>query len=430
MQPHNAAVVQHSRLVKRTPFYYGWTVLVVGAIGVIMTSPGQTYAISVFIDYFIADLGISRSLVSTLYTVGTLAASFAMPFVGRQIDRRGSRWMIGIVSLLLGLTCVYMGFIQGAVMLGLGFLTLRMLGQGALSLVSKNAINQWWVRRRGMAMGIAGMSAALLGSGGFPILINWLIPIFGWRVSYGLLGLLVMVTILPLGLIFIRNRPEDFGLQPDGEIDKAGTVQEAKPRRPLEENWTLHEAMRTSVFWLILAGSASMSALSTGLTFHIFSIFSDNGLSAAAAASVFLPIAATGAIVQLGGGILMDRVPVRLMLALSLFLQALLLVMATFLGSLQIAYLYGILAGVRGGLQLIVSNVVWAKYFGRLHLGSITGVVATVGVGSSALGPMPFGIARDLMGSYTPVLVAFATLPFVLAIATLFFVRPPQRNTN
>ena len=171
-----------------------------------------------------------------------------------------------------------------------------------------------------------------------------------------------------------------------------------------------------------------MSALSTGLTFHIFSIFKDSGLSSTVAASVFIPIAATGAFVQLGGGLLIDRVPVRVLLAISLFLQSIRLVMAPFLTSIPLAYTYGLLMGVRGGLQLIIGNVVWAKYYGRLHLGSITGVVATIGVASSALGPMPFGIARDLMGSYHVILISFAALPLILGFVTLLFVRPPHRK--
>ena len=292
--PHTHGIFK-SRLVSASPVYYGWVVLAVGALGVVLTSPGQTYAISVFIDHFITELGISRSLVSSLYTAGTLTASFALPFVGRQIDRRGPRFMIAVVSLLLGLTCIYMGFVRNALMLGVGFLALRMLGQGSLGLVSRNAINQWWVRRRGLAMGITGMASALLGSGGFPNLINWLIPIFGWRVSYMLLGSLLLLIILPLGAIFIRNRPEDYGLQPDGMTAPSETGgSETTP--PIEDNWTLPEAIRTSAFWLVAAGLAFMSMLSTGLTFHFFSIFRDSGLSSTVAASVFIPIAATAAI--------------------------------------------------------------------------------------------------------------------------------------
>ena len=428
MQTQQLRLVRASRLVNASPVYYGWVVLVVSTIGIIMTGPGQTYAVSVFIDYFIADLGISRGMVSTLYTVGTLTASFALPYIGRQIDRRGSRLVMTVIVIIFGLACIYMGFVTNAIMLGAGFVALRLLGQGSLSLVSKNAINQWWVRRRGMVMGIAGMATALLSSGGFPNLINWLIPLYGWRTSYMLLGVMLWGMMLPLSLIFIRNRPEEYGLQPDGIPAPITKNDQTGDTRPLEDNWTLSEALHTPVFWLISAGLASMSALSTGLTFHIFSIFRDSGLSSTVAASVFIPIAATGAVVQLVGGLLMDRVSVRILLALSLFLQTIGLIMAPFLSSVQLAYTFGLMMGVRGGLQLIIGNVVWAKYFGRLHLGSITGVAATISVGSSALGPMPFGIARDLMGSYTTILIGIAILPLLLALATLIFVRAPQRK--
>ena len=240
---------KHSKMINASPIYYGWVILVVGAIGGILTSPGQTYAISVFIDYFIQDLGVSRSLVSTLYTVGTLLGSFALPFVGRQIDKRGVRVIIGTVGILLGLTCIYMGFIQNALMLGAGFFALRMLGQGSLGLVSKNAINQWWVRRRGLAMGITGVATALLGSGTFPALVTWMIASYGWRMSYILLGYAVLIIMVPLGFIFIRNRPEDYGLQPDGHTSDEDTSGAA----PIEDNWTLNEAIKTPTFWIISA---------------------------------------------------------------------------------------------------------------------------------------------------------------------------------
>ncbi len=148
-----------------------------------MTSPGQTYVFSAFLDYFIEDLELSRSLISTLYTVGTLTASFVLPFVGRQFDKRGARVMITLMSLLLGLACIYMDFVRGALMLGVGFFMMRQFGQGSLSLVSRNVINLWWVRRRGLAMGIAGVAGALLG-GLFPYIINSMIPIYGWRMTY------------------------------------------------------------------------------------------------------------------------------------------------------------------------------------------------------------------------------------------------------
>lgn len=426
MQSTFVSPVRRSRVVDASPVYYGWVILLVGAVGVILTSPGQTYSVSVFIDHFIAELGISRSLVSTLYSVGTLTASFAMPFVGRQMDLRGSRLMIVVISLLLGLACVYMGFVRNWVMLGIGFFALRMLGQGSLSLASRYAINQWWVRRRGSVMGIAGVATAILGSGGFPVLINWLIPLTGWRMAYALLGVGVVALMVPLALLFVRESPETYGLLPDGAA--SAEEQRAKSRGAVEVHWTLAEALRTPAFWLVTSALASVSMLGTGLTFHIFSIFQDSGLSSTIAAAVFLPTAATAGVMQLAGGLLIDRIPVRFLLALVLFLQALALVMAPFLTTPALAYTYGFVMGTLNGLQMIVGSVVWAKYYGRKHLGAITGVVSTILVASSALGPMPFGIARDLMGSYTTILVAFAALPFVLGVANLFYGRAPVKS--
>jgi MFS family permease len=172
---------------------------------------------------------------------------------------------------------------------------------------------------------------------------------------------------------------------------------------------------------------ASMSMLNTGLTFHIFSIFRDNGLDASIAAAVFVPIAATGAIVQLGGGVLIDRIPANLLLAAALFIEVLILIMAPFLFSVPIAFGFGLMMGIASGLEMTVGRVIWAKYYGRRHLGSITGFAITIMVAASALGPMPMGIARDLLGSYEAVLIGCAILPLVLAFANLMFAKPPQR---
>jgi MFS transporter, OFA family, oxalate/formate antiporter len=424
-QPQPLSPVLNSRVIRRSPIYYGWIIAFAATLGMIMTSPGQTYAVSIFLEHFIVDLGISRSLVSTLYTVGTLVGSFALPLIGRQIDVRGPRMMTVLISLFFGIACIYMGYVANAVMLGLGFVAIRMLGQGALGLVSSYTINQWWVRRRGMVMGLSGLGMSLIGMGLFPSLIQRLIDDFGWRTAYPVLGISILVLMLPVGYLFYRERPEAYGLKPDGMAKKASDAgTEDVPL--LEEEWTLPEVLRTPAFWIITAGLASMSMLSTGLFFHAVSIFSDNGLSAAVAASAFVPVAVTTALVNLLGGFLVDRISARFLLATALVFQAVVLVMAHSFGSVSMALFYGVALGATSGLQRAVSTVIWANYFGRRHLGSITGVTTTILVASSALGPMPFGIARDLLGSYNFVLNLTAIIPLVLAVVALFLRRPQK----
>lgn len=407
--------------------YYGWMILAAGTLGLVMTSPGQTYSVSIFIDHFIADLGINRSVVSTLYTIGTLLASFGLPFVGRQIDRRGPRVMVGIVSLLFACACIYMGFVQGALMLGVGFVLIRLLGQGSLAMTSSNVINRWWVQKRGTASGIGRVVGSLM-IGVFPPLIHWLIGSFGWRTSYIILGLLVAAVMLPVGLIFFRRQPEDYGLLPDGA---AVPEQESASLAPskVEENWTSQEAVRTGAFWTIALGIATISMLGTGLQFHIVSIFQDNGLAAGLAAAVFVPVAITNAIANIGSGVLIDRIAVRYMLFAALLGQTATLLMAPRLGGYTMALTYGVVLGITSSLQGTVSAVVWAKYYGRKHLGSITGIASLITIGGSALGPMPMGIARDVFGSYTRTLTVLAILPLLLA-GVVLFVQPPSKENS
>ena len=443
-----------SRLVHSTPFYYGWVIVAIGATGGIMTNPGQTPGFSAFLNHFIADLGLSRSVVSTLYTAATLTASLFLPWVGRLFDRHGSRFMICLFSLLLGLACIYMSLVRNAVMLFFGFVILRQFGQGSLTLASKNVINLWWVLHRGRIMGIVGVIGALL-SGLFPYLANTLIDQYGWRWTYVILGGILLGIMLPLGWIFTRDRPEDHGLLPDGagETDEAegadGGVapntdpapqdesapsdEESAPSsrtasaNPLEINWTLAQAKRTPAFWVTCGAMSCVAMLNTGLYFHIFSVFEDGGLSSSTAATVFVPIAATSAAFQLISGLVITRVHPRFLLAISLLMECVVLVSAAHLTSVTHAYAFGIFWGAQSGIEMLVMAVVFANYYGRRHLGAIAGFSSTLLVAASALGPMPFGIARDLMGGYGPVLTTMAIVPFSLAFACIFLGKPPAR---
>jgi MFS family permease len=411
--------------VVRLPVFYGWVIMAAGTFGIIMTSPGQTYTVSIFIEHFIEDLGISRSLVSTLYSAGTLIGSFALPFWGRQIDKRGARKMVVLIAILFGLACIYMGFVQNALMLGLGFVFIRMLGQGSLGLVSQTAINQWWVRKRGMIAGISGLLMALLGIGAFPTLVYALISTFEWRLAYGVLGLALLFLMAPIGFFLFRNRPEDYQLSPDG-IDTAdqGKDRSALKELPEEENWSLKEAMRTRVFWTLVIGLASFTMLTTGLFFHLVSIFGDRGLDPSAAASVFLPVALAAAVANLVGGFLTDRIPLRFLLAFGLLLQASSLLMAQTLQGTGSAVLFGIALGATNGVFQSLGTVTWPSFFGRENLGSIYGFTSAAGVLGAALGPLPFGIVRDLTGSYQPALFTFAGICVLLSLVGLTVQKP------
>lgn len=413
VDPTGQAPILHSPLVSRSPVYYGWLVLAAGTLGLLMTTPGQTVGVSVFLDKIITELGVSRSLVSLLYMMGTLTGSLTLSWVGRFIDRRGPRVAVGIIALLFSLACVAMGSVQGIVTLGLGFIAIRGLGQGALGLVSMNAINLWFVQRRGLALSLAGVGFAL-GIGLFPLLIEGLIGQFGWRWAYRLLGGLVAVTILPMGILIFRDPPERYGLQPDGVRRKGD-----RTPRPSEAHYTLGQARSTATFWLFCAGNFCVASLGTGLLFHHYSIMATAGVGREVAALVFVPFGLVTAGSNLLSGLLMDRISPRYLLTVMLGLLGLALLLAVQVTSPELMLLYGSLLGLMQGTNNVLQGGVYAHYFGRAHLGAISGLATTVVIAGTAFGPLLFALSFDQLGTYGPVLATVALAPLGVGITAL-----------
>ncbi len=433
-----------SRMVDYFSGRYGWVILVVGTLGLIMSGPGQTYAVSIFLESIIADLELNRTTISLMYTIGTVSGSFLLPFIGRQLDVRGPRIMMMITAVLFGLACTYMGWVQNAAMLAIGFIGIRLLGQGSTSLISRQIVNLWWVERRGMILGMMIFAASILGPGILPRFINWLIPLVGWRLAYPILGGIVAAVMLPVAYLFYRGRPEQYGQLPDGRgsIEDALEAQKAKQEAAgganelaeedlvEEENWTLAQVTRTWTFWLILLGIVSFDMLGTGISFHIVSIFIDKGFSADLAANYFLPMSIVTAVIGLISGVMIDRVEPKYLLSLGLFIQFASYLMATVMATPAMALMFVILRGLNGGLARTLSNVLWPKYYGRSNLGVISGFATTFGVIGSGIGPLIYGFGRDISTSYTPVILISSIFPLVLGVLVLFLKKPSLKDVG
>jgi len=422
-----------STLVARSPVYYGWFVLVAATVGMMMTIPGQTSGLAVFLDAMIADLGMSRSHVATLYLVGTLLGSLGLPWVGRFIDRRGPRLAVVVIAALFAGACVWMGFVRETVTLLIGFTLIRALGQGALSLVSVHAAAIWFVRRRGIAVAIIGIGWAIW-TAAYPSLVERFLAPYGWRAGYMLLGAMVALTILPLGALLFRERPERFGLVADEAPGAAGagavgasaagasaaapSADRAPP--PTEPGYTAREARGTLTFWLFLTGLFLSSTFGTGLIFHHYAILGQAGIGRELAAAAFVPLGLMAGVGNLVSGALLPRVAPRFLLSAKLLLLGVALVLAGRVSSEAAALLYGATLGLRGGLYASLEGNVFAVYFGRSHIGAIRGQVATALVVGSAVGPLLFSIGLDAAGSYAPILTAAAVPAVALGLATPF----------
>ncbi len=389
------------------------------SLALALTAPGQTIGVSVMIDPLIADLGIGRTQISTAYLIGTLTGACAMPLVGRAIDRHGPRAVMAAVGAAFGAVLIALSFVTGIAGLTAGFVGIRMTGQGALSLVATTTVAYWFDRRRGLALGIVGA----VGSAGIstaPILTERLIAATSWQQAWLIQGLVVWAVVIPLALFGLRNRPADLGQHVDGVPPAHGEESSGGLT-----GWTLRPALRTGMFWVIVACLSASSMLATGLAFHQIDLLGERGLSTAQAAANFLPQTAAVLLVTIASGALLDRFSPRFVMTGSVLTLAAAVIAAALVDSAWTALAYGIILGTSGGMIRAVDSAAMPRYFGTAHLGAIRGISHTAVIAASALGPLAVSLGRDLTGSYAGVLPWLAAIPLLIAVAAATVPEPP-----
>ncbi len=396
-----------------------WVMLGVGVVLMVATGPGQSVGVSVFVDHFIDDLGLSRSEVSAAYLVGTLSGALALPLVGRFIDRFGVRMMAGGVIVAFVAVLCGMSAVTGFVTLTVGFAGIRGLGQGSLSLIASTTVAVWFDRRRGTAMGL--LSA--LGGAGLslvPLLATVFILAWGWRSAWIALAVIVAVVALPPALLVLRD--PRLGRDADLPVDPPHDGVRHLP----EAAWTTPEILRHPAFWAMLLSSATSGMLATALIFHQIDLLGAKGLTEGQAAAVFVPQTLTGIAGALVVGRLSDRIAPRHLLVVALLLLASPTLIWFAVAPGIVAVVYGAAIGLGASSIRTIEGTSLPRWYGIASIGEIRGIVGTTAVASSAVGPVVLSLGRDLTGSYGATLLALGALPIMLAVFAAS-VHPPQR---
>jgi len=396
----------------------GWVVLVLATVAATMTGPGQTIGVSVFIDSFVDDLSLSRSEVSTAYLIGTLAGASLLPRVGRLIDQRGVRSAQIVIGLLFGAALVNMSFVNGLVWLTLGFLGIRFLGQGSLSLVSTVTVSIRFVRNRGTAIGLFATGS----TGGIalvPVALALVINAVGWRSAWVVAAVAVVVVVVPVAWFGLRDLPA-------GTRSRA-TDQGAAASAVDDGSFDRGEAMRTRSFWMLAAVTGAAGMLSTALVFHQIDLLGEAGLSKTAAAALFIPQVIGSIIAGLLFGYLADRVGMRYLPTLGMVLLVAAMLLASIAAPGAIVFAYAVVLGAMGGGVRTTAATLLPHWFGTAHLGSIQGSLTFFNVGSTAVGPVVLAVTQGWFGSYSPAVLVLAAIP---AAALLFsLVGDPDRRS-
>jgi len=417
------------------PFFYGWIILFAGVVGVLMSIPGQTMGVSVFTDYLLEALHLSRIELSVAYMIGTVMSALFITRAGRLYDRHGARPIAVVVAIMLGVSLLYLSKVDTVsaffdnllhlqkstlvtmILITLGFFLIRFFGQGVLTMISRNMVMKWFDKRRGLVNAILGVSISF-GFAYSPRLLNDMIEQFTWRGAWQILALVSAVFFIIFAFVFFRDNPHMYGLIPDGKkiVRKRADVKGDSTG----VDQTLKEARRTYNFWMFNLGMAMYALYITAITFHIVSVFGVNGFSREVAVAIFLPTALVAVGFHFGGSWLSDYI--RLKYLLWLFLAGMCLSMFA-LTRLDIDPVYKWLIiignGIAQGMFGVMSAVAWPRFFGLRHLGEISGYAMGWTVTGSAVGPSLFSLSLKYTGSYDMAGWILFVITFVLLVMSL-----------
>lgn len=446
------------------PFFYGWMIVAVATLSIVCSVPGQTAGVGVFTNHIIDTLGMTRDELSLAYMVGTLTSGFILPFSGRLLDIIGVRLMSLCVSVGLAVSLLILSqvdrlaemlkaffhsvsagipgietlaevlsrFFPSGLSVGaaaaLAFLLIRFFGQGNMTTVGRVAMGRWFNRHRGMATAISGVPVTFVFNAA-PWLLTGLISAVGWRQACRLMAGIVGIGMAAIGVLFFRDNPEECGLTMDGTPQTAEAQQKHPDLHPIYRDFTRREALGSLAFWTITLILSLHSMIITAVAFHITDFGADMGKTSAEATRLFLYFVFITLPVRFATAYVMDRtrIPVAWILATVSATMAGGLAGLIFFDTAPGFILTILMLGLSGGIWGVLVDASLPRFFGRKHLGAISGTVMSAMVLSSAMGPVLFSYGKTYLGSYRAMLIWLLILPIVIFAMSLFARNPQNR---
>jgi MFS family permease len=365
-------------------------------------------AFSLLFPPILDEFGWERGVTAGAFSFGFLISAVLSPLLGRLMDRFGPR-----VQMELGVACVAAGlflapyvhqpwhlYLTLGVLVGGGSVCLAYTGQSFY-------LPNWFVRRRGLALSLAFAGVGL----GSIVVLPWMQAMIardGWRTACRTLGVVVLVVLVPLNLL-LKRRPQDMGLEPDGDRVAPGGAAAARPSNVVDAawvavEWTLARALRTSRFWWIMAGYGtglySWYAVQVHQTKYLVEIGFSPGLAAWALGLVSL----AGIPGQVVLGHVSDRIGREWVWTVgSIGFVTCYVALLLLRGSPTPALLY-VMVLAQGMLGYGLTSVVGAipaEVFQGKHYGTIYGTLMLAAIGGGAAGPWLTGVLHDALGTYT-----------------------------
>ena len=427
---------------RKIPFlpniFYGWWILIAGTSIMTVVGTTNTYGLSLFFIPLITQFGWSRAALSGALSLARLESGLIGPLEGFLVDRFGPRKM-----MLLGVPLIAVGFYLlsrleditaftgwDALIL---FYTIYVLGitlgsSLGTSMAASTAVANWFIRRRGTALGI--LSAGVgIGAGLWVPVIGMVLARTSWEQASVFAAFLVLIVGIPAAFV-MRHRPEDYGYLPDGETapaeDATAANSERTQARPrvVEEEFTVRQALSTPAFWVLAFSFAMRVMVTSAVTLHLVPLLSDMGRSPLEAAFALSAQAILSIIGRIGLGYIGDRFDKKVVYTAALLVLLVgVLVLAFATEVWQVGIFLVLYAPAYGGAAALMSAL-RGDYFGRRAFATIAGAMTPINTLGTISGPLFAGLVYDNTGSYQIAMFTFAAIVAVNLVLLQMLRRP------
>lgn len=397
---------------KRPELFYGYAIVLAAFIILIMTW-GSIYSFGIFFKPVLIEFGWTRALTSGAYSLFFLLLGLFAGIAGKLSDRFGPKIVVAACGLVMGSGFALISQINSIWQFYICYGVILAVGASGIYVPLASTIARWFEKRRGLVTGIA-LSGISIGTMIIPPIANWLIGEYGWRFSYLIVGIAVLLSIV-LAAQLLKYDPSQKEKLPYGANSKVSEGQNLSTR-----GTSLRETIHTRQFWIVSAMFFCFGISAQTIFAHIVPHITDTGISATIAASILAIIGAAGAAGRIILGGVADRFGNKLSLIIIFALLSIALLWLLTTRDISAFYLFAVLFGFAYGGWAALISIVVAELFGLISLGVVLGVVQIGVATGEAIGPVLAGRIFDITDSYQSAFLACLIFSLTAIILALF----------
>jgi sugar phosphate permease len=415
----------------KLPIFYGWYILAASFLLLFLNS-GALISIGIMFKPIIADFGWNRSSLSLVFFVNMTLFALSIGIVGRSYDRYGPKWVIVLSTL-----CLCAGFIGLSVtqsfwqfFIFYGILAATGLSGTAIPIIGA-LTSKWFEKGRGLAISLA-LSGHCLGQFVLVPFFTILVLRYGWRTSYLIIGLMVLLVNISLALLVIKGDPEDLGHNPLGyqEKDSSNEQKVQVSGGVIVRDLHLRQALGTSSYWFFLVIMFTCGSGDFLVMTHLIPLVTDHGISPVTGGNMLAWFGFMGLLGVLIVGPVSDLIGNKIPIAFTFMLRFGLFLLILRYQNLVSFYVFALTFGFTYLLLAPLSPILLGRLYGFSHIGFLAGFASTVHTIGGGFWAFVGGVVFDRTGSYQLVFMLSAVMALIAAFSGVFIKEMRHKGPN